>query len=100
VEFDRRFKGATKGPLELEGARNLRRRAVRKGKSVLVQIFLRVCFCPCEKALQILGGEDRCPRFRSGGCFSGQWFDVELLFLDFVCQLECPELSRPPSRIA
>ena len=55
--------------------------------TVLVQIFLRVCFCPGEKALQSLGREDQCPEFRSGGCFSGQWFEVELLFLDFLCQL-------------
>jgi hypothetical protein len=25
--------------------------------------------------------------FRSGGCFSGYWFEVELLFLDFLCRL-------------
>src|SRR5208337_5320999 len=41
-------------------------------------------------ALQMLGGEDRCPKFWSGGCFSGQWFEVELLFLDFLCQLNAP----------
>jgi hypothetical protein len=32
----------------------------------------------------ILGGEDRCPKFRSGGSLSGQWFEVELLLLDFL----------------
>ena len=51
--------------------------------TVLVQIFLRVCFCPGEKALQSLGREDQCPEFRSGGCFSGQWFEVDCCFLIF-----------------
>jgi hypothetical protein len=39
--------------------------------AVLVQIFLRVCFCPGEKASQILGGQGYGPNFRSGGRFSG-----------------------------
>jgi hypothetical protein len=35
--------------------------------------------------------EDRCPKFWSGGCFLGQWFKVELLFLDFLCQLNAAD---------
>jgi hypothetical protein len=33
--------------------------------------FLKCMFLSGEKALQILGGQDRGPNFRSGGCFSG-----------------------------
>ena len=58
----------------------------REVARVLVQILLRVCFCPGKKALQILGGEDRCPKFRSGGCFSGQWFEVERMCCNFVVE--------------
>ena len=56
--------------------------------------FLRVCFCPGEKALQNLGGEDRCPKFRSGGFRPGQWFEVELLFLDFLRQFDAADRHR------
>jgi hypothetical protein len=44
-----------------------------------------------REALQILSGQDRGPNFRSGGCLSGQWFEVELLFLDFLCQLNAAD---------
>jgi hypothetical protein len=37
---------------------------------VLVQILLHVCFCPGEKTLQILSGQDSGPNVRSAGCFS------------------------------
>ena len=33
--------------------------------------FLKCMFLSGEKALQILGGQDRGPNFRSGACFSG-----------------------------
>jgi hypothetical protein len=44
-----------------------------------------------RETLQILSGQDRGQNFRSGGCFSGQWFEVELLFLDFLCQLNAAD---------
>jgi hypothetical protein len=59
---------------------------VRPGqrKMVLVQILLSVCFC-LARGFAILSGQDRGPNFRHGGYFSGHWFEVELLFLDFLC---------------
>ena len=37
---------------------------------------------------QASGRQDHGPHFRSGGCFSGKWFEVELLFLDFLRQFD------------
>jgi hypothetical protein len=50
--------------------------------------FLACMFLSWREGIGDLGGEDRCPTFRSGGCF--QWFEVELLLLDFLCQLNAP----------
>jgi len=48
-----------------------RYQALDQFEQVLVQILLSVCCCPGEKALRILGDQDRGPNFRSGGCLSG-----------------------------
>jgi hypothetical protein len=37
---------------------------------------------------QALARQDHGQHFRSGGCFSGKWFEVELLFLDFLRQFD------------
>jgi hypothetical protein len=40
--------------------------------------------------IQTSGCQDHDPYFRSGGRFYGYWFEIELLFLDFLCQLNAP----------
>ena len=40
---------------------------------------------------QASGRQDHGPHFRSGGCFFGKWFDVELLFLDFLRQFDAAD---------
>ena len=44
-----------------------------------------------REALPISSRQNRGPHFRSGGCFAGDWFEVELLFLNFRRQLNAAD---------
>ena len=52
--------------------------------------LLSVCIC-LARGFVDSSGQDRGPNSRSGGCLSGQWFEVELLFLDFLRQFDAAD---------
>ena len=52
--------------------------------------FIKCMFLSGERLVDS-SGQDRGPNSRSGGCFSGSWFEVELLFLDFLRQFDAAD---------